>query len=301
MIDPVQVFWAPAGASMPSLGARALVDVTDGDTPNLRMPVRMLSVDTPEVTARTVQRAGQIDQELKQLAQWIREGRAPIEPALAEFLLPKLETGRAGSLQLEQGQAASAFGKQNIATRLSRPSGSSRAMFIRVADSPFDNNNRLLAYVAPDYTDKERREIPKAQRPTFNLDLVSAGWAASFIIFPAIPGAEDLALLVRAAVTARSAGLGIWASTETLLAYEYRAMEKLFDITRKKVNNIPLKVHERSWRERYCVDMRTRRLHGPEDYFGIEPEYRLWIWPKDLNEAVARLNLTPAAALVGAG
>ena len=30
-----------------------LVDVTDGDTPNLRMPVRMLSVDTPEVTARS--------------------------------------------------------------------------------------------------------------------------------------------------------------------------------------------------------------------------------------------------------
>jgi len=301
MIDHVQVFWAPAGASMPSLGARALVDVTDGDTPNLRMPVRMLSVDTPEVTARTTQRASQIDQDLKQLAQWVREGRAPIEPALAEFLLPKLETGRAGSLHFEQGRAASAFGKQNITARLSRPSGSPRAMFIRVADSPFDNNNRLLAYVAPDYTDKERREIPKAQRPTFNLDLVSAGWAAPFVIYPAIPGAEDLALLIRAAVTARSAGLGIWASTETLLAYEYRAMEKLFGITQKKVSNIPLRVDERSWRERYCVDMRTRRLHGPEDYFGVEPEYRLWIWPKDLNEAVARLNLTPAAALVDAG
>ncbi|MGH3716977.1 MAG: hypothetical protein ACRDT4_26485 [Micromonosporaceae bacterium] len=53
MIDPVQIFWSPAGATVPSLGARALVDVTDGDTPNLRMPVRMLSVDTPEVTADT--------------------------------------------------------------------------------------------------------------------------------------------------------------------------------------------------------------------------------------------------------
>ncbi|HET8661862.1 MAG TPA: thermonuclease family protein [Micromonosporaceae bacterium] len=287
---------------MPSLGAKALVDVTDGDTPNLRMPVRMLSVDTPEVTARTAHRASQIDQDLKQLAQWIREGRAPIEPALAEFLLPKLETGRAGSLHFEQGQAASAFGKQNITTRLSRPSGNPRSMFIRVASgSPFDNNNRLLAYVAPDYTDKERREIPKAHRPTFNLDLVTAGWAAPFVIYPAIPGAEDLALLIHAAATARAAGLGIWASTETLLAYEYRAMEKLFGITQKKVNNIPLKVDERSWRERYCVDMRTRRLHGPEDYFGVEPEYRLWIWSKDLNEAVARLNLIPAPALVGAG
>jgi hypothetical protein len=78
-------------------------------------------------------------------------------------------------------------------------------------------------------------------------------------------------------------------------------MEKLFQITRSKVNNVPLKVDERSWRERYCADMRTRVLHGPEDYFGIEPEYRLWIWPQDLNQAVSRLNLTPAARLVHPG
>jgi len=38
MIEPVQIFWAPAGANMPTLGSRALVEVTDGDTPNLRMP-----------------------------------------------------------------------------------------------------------------------------------------------------------------------------------------------------------------------------------------------------------------------
>jgi hypothetical protein len=47
----------PAGVSMPTLGDRAFVDVTDEDTPNIRMPVRMLSVDTPEVTARTAARA----------------------------------------------------------------------------------------------------------------------------------------------------------------------------------------------------------------------------------------------------
>jgi Staphylococcal nuclease homologue len=143
-------------------------------------------------------------------------------------------------------------------------------MFIRIADSPSDNNNRLLAYLAPDYTEKERREFPKAQRPTFNLDLVTAGHAAPFVIYPSVPGVEDLALLIRAAAAARAAGMGIWSSDQTLLAYEYRAMEKLFQITRNKVNNVPLKVDERSWRERYCVDMRTRALHGPEDYFGID-------------------------------
>jgi hypothetical protein len=47
----------------------------------------------------------------------LREGRdwpsgsptaAPITLPLAEFLLPKLATGRAGSLQFQQGPAASA-------------------------------------------------------------------------------------------------------------------------------------------------------------------------------------------------
>jgi endonuclease YncB( thermonuclease family) len=45
------------GVTLSALDPLELVDVTDGDTPNLRMPVRMLSVDTPEVTARTDQRA----------------------------------------------------------------------------------------------------------------------------------------------------------------------------------------------------------------------------------------------------
>jgi hypothetical protein len=258
-------------------------------------------VDTPEVTAHNAQRAAEIDDEFTQLAEWIRKGQAPIDTGLAEFLLPKLDTGRAGTLQFQQGQAASAFAKQNITKRLARPNGPPRTIFIRVADSPFDGNNRLLAYVAPNYTEKERREIPKHLRPTFNLDLIASGWAAPFVIYPSVPSADDLALMIQAAATARTTGLGIWAEPDALLAYEYRAMEDLFRITRTKVRDEPLKVHERSWRERYCADMRNRVLHGPEDYFGIDPEYRLWLWPQDLRDAVGRLNLTPSPRLVAAG
>ncbi|GAA1036571.1 hypothetical protein GCM10009557_47650 [Virgisporangium ochraceum] len=183
-MDAVQVFWAPDGASMPSLGARPLVDVTDGDTPNLRMPVRMLSVDTPEVTADTAARTAKVDERFTRLVEWIEQGKAPINPGLAEFMVPKLKTGKAGSLQFEQGQAASAFSKHDIATKLARPSGKPRSMFIRIADAPFDSNHRLLAYVAPDYSAQERRTIPKGRRPTFNLDLVTAGHAAPFVIYP---------------------------------------------------------------------------------------------------------------------
>jgi hypothetical protein len=63
---------------------------------------------------------------------------------------------------------------------------------------------------------------------TFNLELVEAGHAAPFVIYPSIPGELDLPLLLEAAQAAVSAPRGIWANGETLLAYEYRAMEKLF-------------------------------------------------------------------------
>ncbi|HZM76385.1 MAG TPA: hypothetical protein VFC19_11690 [Candidatus Limnocylindrales bacterium] len=297
----VQIFWAPAGSTMPSLGSRALLDTTDGDTPNLRMPVRMLSVDTPEVTARTEERAREIDHNFQQLATWIREGQAPIDARLAEFMLPKLDTGKAGTLQFEQGQAASVFAKQNMENRLLRPDGTKRNLFIRTADAPFDDNSRLLAYLAPTFSRAELAQLTRQQRSTFNLDLVTAGHAAPFVIYPSIPSAPDLALLIRMATEARAGLRGIWSQPATLLAYEYRAMEKLFHITRKKVSG-QLEDPDRlfSWRERYCADMTTRVLHDPDDYFGIQPEHRLWIWPDDLNEAVARLNLSPAPRLAAA-
>lgn len=40
-------------------------------------------------------------------------------------------------------------------------------------------------------------------------------------------------------------------------------------------------------------DMRTRVLHGPEDYPAVPPTYRLWFWPRDVQRAVGELNLTP--------
>jgi endonuclease YncB( thermonuclease family) len=301
MIDAVQILWSSAGANLPSLGARALVDVTDGDTPNVRMPIRMLSVDTPEVTARTEARAAGIDQEFLQLAEWIGQRRAPISQPLAEFLVPKLAGG--GTRQFRQGKEASAFAKQNIQTRLTRPNGRKRNLFIRTADSPFDNNHRLLAYIAPDYSEAERRTMTRRERATFNLDLVEQGWAAPFVIYPSIPGELDLPLLLEAASDARSerSPRGIWTDPQTLIAYEYRAMEKLFRITGRIVGGASLSYQEaHAWRERYCVDMRTRIVHGPEDWFRVALEYRLWIWPQDVSKAVSRLNLVPSSRLVGA-
>jgi hypothetical protein len=161
--------------------------------------------------------------------------------------------------------------------------GATTHLFIRVADRPFDDNHRLLAYIAPNYSAKERATLPREQRSTFNLDLVAAGWAAPFIIYPSIPGEPDLPLFLAAGEKAMKEQRGIWRSATTLLAYEYRAMEKLHRITKKKVEGHDFGAGEEfSWRERYCVDMRNRVLHGPEDYFHVDPIYRLWLWPQEL-------------------
>lgn len=218
---------------------------------------------------------------------------------IADYFLPKLTTGNAGSLQFAQGTAATDFAKSNAAQRLARPDGSQRTLFVRTADLPFDNNGRLLAYLAPSYSKVELATLTREQRSTFNLDMVRAGWAAPFIIYPSIPGELDLPLFLTTADEAVTAKRGVWDEPASLLGYEYRSVERLFGIAKSIiVDNNPI-ADPFGWRERYCVDMRTRVLVGPEDYFEIDATYRLFIWPADARDAVSQLNLTPSSRLVG--
>jgi len=295
MIEATQILWTPAGQNLPSLGSKALVDVSDGDTPNIRMPIRMLSIDTPEVTARSSRRAATIDEEFKQLAAWIKSGTAPVSKAFADYILPKLENVDAGTLQYNQGKAASAFYKDKVEERLTRPNSSSRRnLFIRTAESQFDGYGRLLAYVSPSYSRKEREQMTRRERATFNLDLVESGWAAPFILFPSIPGELDLPLFLEAAASAKDAKRGQYENELSLPGYEYRMCEKLYDITKKLADGDSLSYPKQlKWRSRYCLDMRDRSLLGPEDYFIIPEPYRIWIWPEDVQKAIGMLNLIP--------
>jgi endonuclease YncB( thermonuclease family) len=320
MIDPIQILWEPAGLTMPSLGDQPFVDLRDGDTPTTKMPIRMLSVDTPEVTGER-RRGGPatVDKEFLQLAEWMsdRPKDIPISRRLAEVLRPKLATGRAGTLQFEQGKSASAFQADTIDKRLTKPAKKTakkavpgaeppkkelRNIFIRAADPPFDNNNRVLAYIAPNYTPAEREKMSRWERRTFNLDLIAEGWAAPFIIFPSIPGELDLPMFLEKAEEAVEKKKGIWNDPNTLLAYEYRMMEKLHGIAEKIIvkGEKVTGAARLGWRERYCVDMRTRLLHGPEDYIDVPAVYRLWIWQADVQRAIGALNLMPAPRLVRA-
>lgn len=297
--DPIQVLWTPAGERIPDIGARALVDVSDGDTPNIRMPIRMLSVDTPEVTARSDNGAANVDAKLTQLAVWIVEGKAPVSEGFAEHILPKLQTGNAGTLQYQQGRSASAWFKQRTDQRLTKPNGRRRNLFVSTSEAPFDNYHRILAYVAPSYSSGELAQMNRKERATFNLDLVESGWAAPFIIFPNIPGELDLPLFLSSATGAIEQQKGQYAQALSLPAYEYRMMEKLYSITKKLVEGSKLSTSEKlKWRSRYAADMRSRVLHGPESYMSVPPQYRIWIWPEDVQTAIAKLNLRPAPDLV---
>ncbi len=297
MPDPITILWDPAGFNLPSLGARALVDISDGDTPNIRMPVRMLSIDTPEVTAKSETGAAKVDVKFQELRQWIEDGIAPVTDRFRNHILPKLDD-RAGTRQFEQGKAASEFHKARVAERLKRPSGVRRNLFVRMADTQFDSYGRLLAYVAPSYSSKELKTMSRRDRATFNLDMVESGHAAPFVLFPSIPGELDLPMFLAAAVGAMDNALGQYADPLHLPGYEYRMLEKLHRITKKIAGGQTLSHRDRiAWRSRYAFDMRDRTLYGPEAYMSVPQPYRIWVWPEDVRTAIGALNLTPAAAL----
>lgn len=291
----VQVFWDPQGLTVDTLGSKEYLRTTDGDTPFISLSIRMLSIDAPEVHYPGSSRPSRQDANLAQLAQWIGEGRAPIDSELAAYLQPRLATGKAGTLQEHQGQQASAVFQQMLEQMLAKPNGSRRSLFIRTADQPFDDYGRLLAYIAPNYTTEELEKLAEWERSTFNLLMVRAGWAATMIIYPSLPKYTDLALFHDAAKEAYLAGRGIWADSVTLTGYEFRMAVKLFEVTQKLVSGTKVSSSERnSWVSRYCVDMTTKEIHYPQKYFRVAPYNRLFIWPQDVSDAVGKLNLGPA-------
>jgi endonuclease YncB( thermonuclease family) len=291
----VQIFWDPNGFEVDALGPKELLRITDGDTPFLSLSVRMLSIDTPEVHYPGNQKPANQDETLAQLAEWIKGDQAPLEPGLANYLYPRLVTGRAGSLQGEQGEQATRHFQKMLDERLTRPNGSKRQIYLRAADQPFDQYGRILAYIAPYFSSKELATLPPRERMTFNLAMVESGWAAPFPIYPSIPKYSDLTLLQEIGHEAFRSQRGVWAEPATLTGYEFRMVVKLYEVTRKLVAGESLSSRERySWISRYCVDMTSREIYHPQDYYWVAPYNRIFIWPQDVSAAVGKMNLLPA-------
>jgi endonuclease YncB( thermonuclease family) len=291
----VKIFWDPQGFELDSLGNKEYLRATDGDTPCVSVSIRMLSIDTPEVHYPGTQKPSKQDEKFKQLAEWIQQGKAPLSDGLAQHLHPKLATGQAGTLQETQGDKATEQFNQLVKEKLTRPNGRKRRVFLRAANEHFDQYGRLLAYMAPLFDKEELATMDRKDRATFNLLMVESGWAAPFPIYPSIPGYPDLVLLQEAGKSAFENRKGAWADPLSLTGYEFRMCVRLHDITEKLVKGQKVSGAAReSWIERYCVDMTTKEIFFPKDYYKVKPYNRIFIWQKDVSEAVGKMNLVPA-------
>ncbi len=72
-MSEVKIFWDPNGFELDTLGDKNYLKTTDGDTPSVSTPIRMLSIDTPEVHYPDNKPPSTQDNNLAQLAGWIQE------------------------------------------------------------------------------------------------------------------------------------------------------------------------------------------------------------------------------------
>jgi endonuclease YncB( thermonuclease family) len=298
-MDHIQIFWTPEGVNLDQIGDKRFLEVTDGDTPTIRMDVRMLSIDTPEKnkTNTEISNVAELEVLFAKLVTWIQSGEAPVLPQLAAHLLPRLQRPTPVANHVQQGKLATEEHKRIVEQKLTRPSGSKRNLFVRIADRPFERYGRLLAYVAPDYTAAERAHMTRRERATFNFFMAESGWAATFILYPNIPGELDLPMFREAAKAAFEGRKGAWADPLGLTGYEFRALERLAAVKKKLDAGGEVKASARwAWVERYVADMTTKELFGPQGYHQVKPYDRLFIDRNDVRRCVADLGLTPAPA-----
>lgn len=257
--------------------------VTDGDTPDIAMAVRMVSIDTPETHYGGAPDTAQAT--LERARTRLLDGTYDALPQeLRDYLVSRI-TPDAAARHQAAGHAAAAAHTTMVTTRLTRPDGGQRKMAVVATGELVEGKGRLLAYTAPWFAGSASDPLPPRDDPrrrTFNLDMVALGWAATFVIYPSIPPADDLDLLLREADAAWTGELGVWKDfgRDLLLGYEYRACIKL------GARELPDPAHAIGEAyQRVCVDLRTLTEVGLYGYHQVPPQHRLWIWAKDLDRA----------------
>jgi len=265
-----------------TLDAYKLTRITDGDTPFVEMPIRMLSIDTPETHYPGTMKPSAHDAGLEQLGRDIRAGEYPKLPSrLARHLAHRLDA-TAGTRQLTQGLRSTVEYQRMLTKRMATLSGRGiRRLFARSSDQIFEGRGRLLAYVSPMYATDEIAGMTLYARRTFNLQLVEEGWAAPFVLYPSLPKVADLTLFRRAAQLARTEKRGHYRDAKTLTGYEFRFCVKLL----RQEAELP---------ERSCADLESGKLYRPEQYLSVKPENRMFVWPADLKRAKEALGLVDA-------
>ena len=255
------------------------ITATDGDTPSIDIPVRLLGMDAPEIhfSGANENNPGKYDLDLANL---LGGQGANLDAGLKAYIAPKL-LGQPSTLHIQQGRSAFDHFEKIVAERLERISDSTgnvltpRRLFTKASKEVFDHYGRLLAYIAPSYTAVERQSIPAKDRPTFNLQMMQDGHAASLLIYPNVPKPDDLSLVRSAIVRARQFKRGAWKNTRTPLhAYEYRWLVRVAR-------------GEAEGPTRFCGDIRTAKLYLPHDYYRVPDEDRLFFFDSDVGHAYA--------------
>ncbi len=280
--------WSPESRSP---AKRRLLRTSDGDTPYIEQPIRMVSCDTPEkegYAGKPATAQVTLDKARERLESGFYD--AVPEP-MREYLITRLHS-TAAAAHITAGHEATRHLDERLSQRLSKADGSQRSLGILPTGEIIDPYCRLLAYFTPWFAGTASDPLPPKDSPerrTFNLDMIESGWAAFFPIYPSLPRDDDFNLAIAAAQSAWQSKRGQWKGNgaKFLLAYEFRACVKL---ARAKTASAGIKAAF----ERHCVDLRSKKIVGPFGYHAVPPPYRLWIWPKDLATATQRLALTEA-------
>ncbi|MCS6936617.1 MAG: thermonuclease family protein [Candidatus Bipolaricaulota bacterium] len=246
-------------------GVARWMDALDGDTPEIQLTIRLLGIDAPEMHYPGTTKPSAFDRKLERL---LETHRAHFRSrGLREHLAPKL-ADRPGTRQLLWGQRAKNALKQLAVERLHQRAGGQtryRPLYLTVGEERFDQHRRLLAYVAPEEKNPEKRR-------TFNLLLMEAGWAVNYILYPNLPKPEDWERLQKAVRQARHEKRGFWEDELLLLGYEFRFC-------------VDTLLGKRTGPDKYCVDITTGILYKPHEYYLVEPENRLFIPKEHLRQA----------------
>jgi endonuclease YncB( thermonuclease family) len=246
-------------------GKARWVSTTDGDTPTIQITIRLLGIDAPEIHYPGTQKPSAFDSKLENLLKTHR--RAFKTKEFREYLASKL-IDQPGTRQLQWGERShKAFEGLALQQLRRRAGGQTRYknLYLTVGEQMFDQYRRLLAYVAPEEKNPEKRL-------TFNLLLMQEGWVVNYFIYPNLPKPEDWTRVQQAVRQARQKKKGFWKDETLLLGYEYRFC---VDTLRGK----------RSGPDKYCVDITTGKLYAPHEYYQIEPENRLFVIKEHLPQA----------------
>lgn len=253
-----------------------LVGATDGDTPTIQTPVRMLGVDAPELhyQGATEKNPGKYD---AAFAGFLSGAGRHLDEALKQYLAPRLQD-QASTRHIVAGKAAFEHFQTIVAARLKRSGKNGkplqdRHLYAMVAREVFDKYGRLLAYLNAAYTKEERAALAPDQRPTFNLQMVQDGHATPLLIYPNVPKPADLELLHDAVVRARRKKLGIWGEPQPpLLAFEFRWIVDTLQ-------------GRRAGPDRFCGDFVSGKLYPPAQYHRAHEERRLFFREENLGDA----------------